>query len=141
MKNTYDIHALQFAYDVTIKLCKENTHKADAHAVLIKLATIFSQAITDADLEQEKLRKELETPRSINEPAHRELPPEVGFPSSQAAANWMRSLTKQARTWSREDGDSGAKRSWNDYVDDHCDKMKNEDLREANVPDSEFGDE
>lgn len=103
-KATYDIHALQFAFDTVMQLCRQNAHAPDAAAVLIKAAEIFHAAINDADEEMEALRIELETPRSTITNA-----PRSGFASSEAGANWIRSVTKQARTW-------------NDYVDEHVEE-------------------
>lgn len=67
-KNTYDIHALQFAFDVCHKLFVE-AHKVEAMeacAVLLKACETFQNAIKDTDVEAAEMLKEMETARSVN---------------------------------------------------------------------------
>lgn len=96
-KNTYDIHALQFAFDVCANLFKEaqKDESVIACAQLLKACEVFNQAIKDADAEMEEARfeQEMNTARSI-------------FPFK----------------------DKTQSRTWNDYVDRHCESMEDIDI-------------
>lgn len=114
MKPTYDYLAMHFAYKVCMDLCRKHSDNAEAHAVMLKAAEVFHQAMKESDAEMTKLEME-QTGQTTADCVPVMLEPiaqvekRLGFESSESAANFNRSLQRDAKHWGNdeEDRDSG----------------------------------
>lgn len=141
-KITGDILTFKKAFDICSELM-DKALKAEDHAgaaTLAKAMRLFHEAMEESDAEMEALRLELEAQSGDCIPV--EIEDDTGFPNSESLAAFNRSLTRGAKRWGKDEEDRGNedRRTWNDYVDDHCEAQEKEE-QESGKAAREFGDE